>query len=64
MTPKPLEYVTIDRGSASTRGEDNPFVTPLPGSSAVIDEFETSQEDDEELQEVPKSGRGSVRDLE
>ena len=60
-TPKPLEYVTIDRGGGSTN-EDNPFVTPLP-------QQEITSEEPPEEQERPRAGtagglRGSVRDLE
>ena len=60
VTPKPLEYVTIDRGSP-TRGQDNPFVTPLPFGNPDLDDPETERTP----VETPKSGvRGSVRDLE
>ena len=62
-TPRTLEYVTIDRGSAtrpsSGLGTTNQFVTPLP-------QDETKEEDDENDDlERPRSGlQSSIRDLE
>ncbi len=56
MTLKPLEYVTIDRGSP-TRGDSNPFVTPIP---SVSDEPEEVSEPKEDPEERPKSLRGSL----
>ena len=58
VTLKPLEYVTIDRGSP-TRAEDNPFVTPLP-----LQEEKTPETPEERPKSNLGSERGSVRDLE
>ena len=65
-TPKPLEYVTIDRGGGSTN-EDNPFVTPLPQQEITSEEpLAAEQEEEEERPRAAAGGglRGSVRDLE
>ena len=63
-TPKPLEYVTIDRGGGSTN-EDNPFVTPLPQQEITSEEPPAEQEEDERPRAAAEGGlRGSVRDLE
>ena len=63
-TPRTLEYVTIDRGSAtrpsSGLGTTNQFVTPLP-------QDDTKEEDDDENDDLerPRSGlQSSIRDLE
>ena len=63
-TPKPLEYVTIDRGGGSTN-EDNPFVTPLPQQEITSEEPPAEQEEEERPRAAAEGGlRGSVRDLE
>lgn len=63
-TPKPLEYVTIDRGGGSTN-EDNPFVTPLPQQEITSEEPPAEQEEEERPRAAAGGGlRGSVRDLE
>lgn len=64
-TPKPLEYVTIDRGGGSTN-EDNPFVTPLPQQEITSEEPLAAEQEEEERPRAAAEGglRGSVRDLE